>query len=568
MLIRENKIYTPDNSFLMLYHAKIQQGEVLVGQELKMMLDRLIEDMTSGEYIYDTADALLRMDFMEHCVKLTKSPFYGKPMILMDWQKAFIEASYSFKMIDTGFDRFTRILLEIARKNTKSETSSALGLSEFIGGNEGSDIVCSSNDDAQASIVYDAIDMMRKLIDPDDLDTKRNQRFMLNKVNNSKIFKLSDTTRNKEGRNIDFAIIDEVHEMKENIIVKSIEQSQSLKENPKLIMITTEGFVVDGFLDQELTRARKIIYGESDSIADKRYLPWLYTQDSEQEVWQDRNSWVKSNPTLGIVKKWSYLDEQVDIARRSKADRIFVLSKDFNIKQSGSEDWLNLEDYNYSAVFDLEDFRGCVALGAVDLSETTDLTCAKIMMMRPEDNTKYIHTMYFIPESKLQDSSDWGAGARYKEWAEKGYITIGEGADIELSAVADWFYRLYNEYDIKLWKCGFDQRFAKDFLNRMSDYGWTKENEDMIMILQNAQTLSNAIKLSEAELKAQRCNYNENPVDKWCFKNSGLKVDDRGLCLIVKQEATKRIDGAVTMAILYEMYRRYRTEYKQIIDNV
>lgn len=530
-----------------------------------MELENLCEDFHNEEYYYDTADALLRMDFMENCVRLTKSPFYNKPMVLMLWQKAFIETIYSFKMAETGFDRFKKILLLIARKNTKSETCSALGLSEFICGNEGSDIVCSSNDDNQASITYDAIDTMRRLIDPDDLDSKRNQRFILNKINNSKIFKLSDKTRNKEGRNIDFAIVDETHEMKENIIGKSIEQSQSLKDNPKFINITTEGFIVDGYLDEELRKARAVINREDDGIAAKRFLPWLYTQDSEQEIWQNRKSWVKSNPTLGIVKKWDYLDEQIDIAKTSKADRIFVLSKDFNIKQNSSESWLNFEDYNYEAVYNLEDFRGAVCLGAVDLSETTDLTCAKILMMKQNDNKKYIYTMYFIPESKLEDSDDWNAGARYSDWAGEGLVTITEGNDIDLAVVADWFYKLYNEYDIKLWKCGYDQRFAKDFLNRMSDYGWTKENDDMIMILQNANTLSNAMKLCEADFQHQLINYNENKVDRWCLKNAGIKVDDYGKCLCVKNEMAKRIDGAVTFIILYEMFRRYRTEFKQII---
>ena len=565
MLIQEKTIWTPDNSFLLEYHARIECGEMLVGQELWQELQNLKEDFQNDSFYYDTKDALLRIDFMERCVRLTKSPYYNKPMILMLWQKAFIEAVYSFKMSETTFDRFKKVLLLIARKNTKSETCSALGLSELIVGNDGADIVCSSNDDNQASITYDAIDTMRRLIDPDDLDTKRNQRFILNKTNGSKIFKLSERTRNKEGRNIDFAILDEIHEMQENIIAKSIEQSQSLKDNPKLILITTEGFVVDGYLDDELKKARAIINGEDDSQSGMRFLPWLYTQDSENEIWQNPKTWVKSNPTLGIVKKWDYLQEQVEIARKSKADRIFVLSKDFNIKQNSVEMWLNLEDYTYKAVYDLEDFRGCVCLGAVDLSETTDLTCAKILMMKPDDNTKYIHTMYFIPERKLEDSDDWYAGARYKEWAKEGLLTITEGNDLDLSVVADWFYRLYKEYDIKLWKCGYDQRFSKDWITRMDSYGWTKENEDLILILQNAQTLSNALKLCEADLKKQIINYNENKIDRWCFKNAGIKVDDRSQCLCVKTEKAKRIDGAVTLIILYETYRRYRTEYKQII---
>lgn len=571
MLVQNKKIWTPDNSFLLEYRAKAETGEIVIGQELWQELDNLAEDFHNDRYFYNTDAARLRMDFMENCIRLTKSPFYNKPMVLMLWQKAWIETFYSFKMIETGFDRFKKTILLIARKNTKSETSSALANSEFIVGNKGADICCSSNDDAQCSLVYDAVDMMRRLYDPNDMDTKRNQSFILNKVTNTKVFKMSDRTKNKEGRNIDFAIVDETHEMKENIIGKSIEQSQSLKDNPKFINITTEGFVVDGYLDDELKKARRVINKEDDGLAAERLLPWLYTQDSEQEVWMGNRKnrlWEKSNPTLGIVKKWEYLEEQVDIAKASKADRIFVLSKDFNIKQNGAESWLNLEDYDYQAVYDLEEFRNAKCLGAVDLSETTDLTCAKILLMKPDDPVKYIHTHYFIPESKLEDSDDWNAGARYKDWAKDGLLTITEGNDIDLAVVADWFYKLYLDYNIRLWKCGYDQRFAKDWITRMDFYGWQRtgdEDSDLIMILQNAQTLTNAIKLCEADLKHQLVNYNENVMDKWCFKNAGIKVDDYGRCLLIKQEMPKRIDGAVCLVILYEMYRRYRTEFKQLI---
>ena len=571
MLINEKKIYTPDNSALLEYKARIETGEILVGRELWQELTRLADDMSNERYFYDTADALKRMHFMEHCVRLTKSPFYNKPMILMLWQKAFIETIYSFKMTEgsaeKGFsiDRFKKILLLIARKNTKSETCSGLAETELFIGNAGADIVCSSNDDNQASIVYDAIDTMRQLIDPRDLDTKRTQRFILNKISNSKIFKLSDRTRNKEGRNIDFAIIDETHEMTTNVIAKSIEQSQSLKDNPKFINITTEGFVVDGYLDDELKKARKIISGEDTGIAAERFLPWLYTQDSEAEIWQDPQTWAKSNPTLGAIKKWSYLEEQIDLAKNSKSDRIFVLSKDFNIKQNAAESWLNIEDYSYKAVYDLEDFRGCVCLGAVDLAETTDLTNAKILLMRKGDKTKYIYSHYFIPEGKLENADDAAAGAKYKEWAKAGLLTITDGNEVDLSIVADWFYSLFKDYKIKLFKCGYDQKFATDWISRMGEYGWTRESKDLIMILQNADTLSTAINLCEADFKHQLINYNENEVDAWCLKNALIELDRKGKALLVKKERIRRIDGAVTLVILYETFRRCRTEFVQML---
>lgn len=559
------KMIIKTNGFLEEYFEKAKKGEIIIGNELMMELEHLIEDMNGNEYDYDTTSADLRIDFIENCVKLTKSPFYGQPMKLLLFQKAFISAVYSFKMKD-GNDRFKKIILLIARKNGKSELCSALALASFILGNEGSDIVCSSNDDTQASIMYDAIDLMRQMIDPNDLDTKKNIRFILNKTTNTKIFKMSERTKNKEGRNIDDAFQDEAHELKTNTIPKSIEQSQSLKENPKFFILTTEGFVIDGYLDDELKAARKIINGEDDSISASRVLAWLYTQDSELEVFQNPRSWAKSNPTLGIVKRLDYLEEQVELAKKSKADRIFVLSKDFNLKQNGVESWLNLEDFTYPAKYDLEDLRGGFCLGHVDLAETTDLCCAKALVMKPNDPTKYIISQYFIPQSKLDpENDDHNAGAKYKEWAEQGHITICEGNDIDLTIVADWFFKLQKEHGVALFKCGYDQRFAKDWLRRMEEYNWSKQYGDIEMILQDAKTLNNAIRLVETDLKAQLINYNENPVDRWCFKNSCLKLNDYRQAIVIKTESTKKIDGSVTLVSLYEVYRRYRSDYKRLI---
>ncbi|MBP5411529.1 MAG: terminase large subunit [Lachnospiraceae bacterium] len=563
--------WTADNSALLRYKGEIEYGKIIAGQWLWKELRNLEDDLLHNDaYIYDTEDALLRMDFMQNCIRLTKSPFYNQPMILLPWQKAFIEALYSFKLAREWYegkhiDRFTRALLEIARKNAKSEMCSGLTNAEFVVGPEGADLVCSSNDDNQASIVYDAIDTMRSLYDPRDIDTKRNQRFILNRSTNTKIFKLSDRTRNKEGRNIDFAIVDEAHEMKTPDIVKSIEQSQSVKDNPKLIIITTEGFVQDGFLDNELARAQKIIDREDDTESGERMLPWLYRQDSETEVFTNPRSWLKSNPSLGVIKREDYLRAQVELARQSKADRIFVLTKDFNVKQNGSQTWLALEDYNYIATFDPEELRGSFCIGHVDLAETTDLTCAKAMILAPDGRKKYILTQYWIPESKLEpDKDDHADGAKYKEWAEAGYINICDGNETDLAQVAEWFYHLQVDLGIKLYKCGYDQRFAKEWLAAMDGYGWSKQYGDLEMIVQNAEVLSNAINLTEAELKSRNVIYNENPVDRWCFSNACLKLNDRRQGLIVKAANGKKIDGAVTLASLFEVYRRYKSELRKL----
>lgn len=857
------------NGHLERYYEDCKNGIHVVGYELMTELENLMEDLQGDEYDYDTEDADVRISFIENCIRLTKSPFYGKPMKLLPFQKAFISALYGFKMKD-GVDRFQRALFLIARKNGKSELCSALLLTEMCIGGSGLDIVCSSNDDNQADILYQATDTMRLMIDPKSIDTWRNQKCIRCLVNDNRIFKLSDKTRNKEGRNIDIAVIDECfspdtqlltedgfrkisdiygtdakvaqwedgeitftrplkwikkkfngelysspvkctpshefeviypngtcgvkerrnlntavklprkgifhgrhltqteriaiaiqadgsyeyeitrksksgfpigyfvynirfkkehkisrwieliegypycrefnagnglrgwmvalpyrdakllksifkyndadpveiieeashwdssirdtrvtygtiiednadfiytmatlagyspsikcykdgrgysdyyqvdiskswrtdfyhgktiayknsmipydgdvyclvvpthkviakaddgkpivvrqcHEMKDNVIVKSIEQSQSLKISPKLILISTEGFVNLGFLDNELIRARGILNREIVDLASTRYLVWLYTQDSESEIWQgdrDNRLWEKSNPTLGTVKQYSYLEQQVDIAKTSKADRSFVLSKDFNIKQSNSEAWLMLEDYDYEAVFDLEDFRGSLCVAGVDIAETTDLSCAKVLLMKPNDSKKYIHTMYFIPEGKLDRSDDKGAGAKYEQWARDGILKICAGNYIDTTVIADWFFELYEKYGLRAYKVGYDVRFSTDWLKRMDMYGFDTE-----MIVQRPDVMNQPMKMVEADLKS-RLIVGNNDIDKWCFGNTAIKIDGQGNGLAVKidGQVSRKIDGAVTTIIVYEVFRRYYNEFMSNLE--
>ena len=548
-------------TYLEEYRNEIKKGNIIAGQELITALDLFVSQMSDSRFIYDTADAYKRIAFMERFCKLTKSPYYGKPMKLMLWQKAFIETLYSFKWAETGNDRFKRAILLVARKNTKSETCNGLGFTELMMGQKGSDIVCSSNDDTQANILYDGINTMREQFDPKNKRTSKNVSFIRNKLTNTRVFKLSDTTRNKEGRNIDWAVIDEVHEMKDKTIINSIDQSMSIKINPKRIIITTEGFVSEGALDEELSYARKVLAGEYEDFT---LMPWLYTQDSEAEIWQDERSWQKSNPTVGIVKTYDYLRERLNVAKISKAERVFTLCKDFNIKQATNESWLLPDDYDYSTEpIDFDMFRGCLALASVDLSETTDLTCCHVMVMLPNDKTKYILSHYWIPENKLATSSDEQAGAKYREWAKNGFLTICDGNDNDLTMVADWIMMLKKTHDIRLLKCGYDQRFAKDFLNRMEEYGI-----DCEMINQNTSVMSNPMRLVEADLKSQLVNYGENPITRWCLGNACVQVDNLGrpMCVKIANQPNKRIDGAVNLIILYATYWRFKGEYMRYVE--
>ena len=552
----------PYSNYLTEYWGMIQNGEVTVGYWIKKEIKNLIDDLNDPRYIYDTTEAHKRIKFQETLCLQSKAPYYMKPLKLLPWQKAWWEAVYSFKMADTGLRRFTEGLLEVARKNGKSTMFAADGNTDLFIGDGGTSICCCSNDDRQAKLIWEEIGGMRARLDPKKTITGQNLSEIKNRHKNITVFRLSSKTQNKDGFNMTKVYLDESHDIAEengqSEIAEAAWRGMSSQEEPLFLNCTTNGFNRDCYLDKKIAYAKKVIDGEIDDI---HFLAFLYEQDSEQEVWQDENSWYKSNPSMQYgVKKIGKLRRDVELAKTDKATRIHLLTKDFNIPMNNAEAWLMLEDYDYpTPVYDLEEFRGAFCLGFVDLSATTDLSNAKILLMKPGDKRKYIYSHYWIPESKLADSDDKEAGAEYSEWARNNFVTIHEGNEIDLSGVADWFYWLYKEYKIKPYMTGYDQRFSKTFTDRMDTYNFETE-----MILQG-KVLSNAMKLTEADLKSKNINYNQNPVDKWCLGNCSIQVDGLGNIMPVKIQANKRIDGAVTFIGLYEVYRRYKQEFQQLV---
>lgn len=545
-------------TYLEEYWEMIKKREVVVGYWIKKQVQNLIEDMDDSRYIYDTTEAHKRIKFQETLCLQSKAPYYMKPISLMPWQKAWWEAVYSFKMADTGLRRFTEGLLEVARKNGKSTMFAADGNTDLFAGEGGTSICCASNDDRQAKLIWLELAGMRQRLDPKKVMTSQNLTEILNKKKNIVVFRLSSKTQNKDGFNITKTYLDESHDIAEenaqSEIAEACWRGMSSQDEPLFLNCTTNGFNRDCYLDHKIDYAKKVIRGEIDDI---HFIAFLYEQDSEEEIWQNEESWEKSNPSIRYgVKKIPKLRRDIETAKYDKATRIHMLTKDFNIPQSNAQSWLMLEDYDYhTSVYDLEEFRGALILGAVDLSATTDLSNAKILLMKPNDKTKYIYSHYWIPESKLTNSDDSEAGAEYMEWAKKGFLTIHDGSEIDISKIADWFFQLYKDYGLRPYRIGYDQRFAKTFIDRCNEYTFETE------MIQQGKFLSSAMKLTEAELKSRVVNYQENAVDKWCLKNCACKVDDFGNMQPVKINSNMRIDGAVTLIMLFETLRRYRSDF-------
>ncbi len=563
--------HMPAQSWLIEYIGKCKTGEILIGHELMAMLDILLGDLDNPDYRFELNEAHKRIRFIENECRHSISPFAGKPFILEIWQKAQIEAVYGFFMQIDGMwlRRFIDVLEVIARKNGKSSKAAALGNGEFFCGNAGTNVLCASNDYEQTAIVFDEINNMReesprlekvsrKTISAIFMGGRqqKKKRGKFSRQNKAKIKKLSAKTGAKEGKNVDFAIVDEVHEMKDGSLIMPIKQSMSTKDEPLLWEITTEGFTEDGYLDGRLKEARQVLKGE---LYRPRWLIWLYTQDSETEIWQDRRSWVKSNPNLGISKKWSYLDGLIEEAKTNSATRAFMLAKDFNIKQSNAVAWLQEAEIINTAMFDIKDFTGAFYIAGNDFMETTDLCASKLLLMKPGEKTVYFHSHYWIPEAKLSLSPD---DVDYQQWARDGYLTIVEGNSVDSSVVADWQFELMVEYDLKPYKSAYDNRFAKDYINRFEEiFG----KDILVNVPQDTKCLNNPMRKLEADLRGKLVNYNNCHGDLVCFRNTGIKQDTIGRIQPCKLKTTGRIDGTAAALCCYAALEWHKAEFMTII---
>lgn len=564
------------HAWLPEYIDKCQKKEILVGEELLAEFEILIDNFNNPNYGYDTSESDIRIKFIENECKFYEAPFAGKPFLLTLRQKAFIECLYSFKVFDEEVGRKVRLyqecLLLTARKCGKTPLISAICLAEWFCGEKGTKILLSSNNYEQAALMFDAINAMREESPKVSKVTRKNIKGIyfgnpqkpkykgkFSYQNKGSITKISAKTGAKDGKNIKVGAVDEVHELQDNSSIMPIRQALSTQDEPIYLEISTEGFTENGYLDARIDEARKVLKGE---IYNPRWMVWLYTQDSEEEIWQDEKTWTKSNPDLGTIKKWSFLRQKLEEAKHDTQTRSHVLAKDFNIKQAKNNAWLQESDIVNTDTFSLEDFRERYCIYGNDFAETTDLCSTKGLIINPDEPDKvYMFSHYWIPRTKLADSPD---DIDYTQWERDGYLTIVDGSIVESSMVAEWQYEIYKAYGIKPYKSGYDDRFAKDYLRRFEEL-FSGGKTTLVNVPQDFKCLSNPMRQLESDLKTKRVNYNNCFADYWCFKNTGYILDKIGRIMPCKLETKKRIDGTAAALCCYAVLGWHKSEYMQVL---
>ena len=539
-------------NYIKEYIEQIDSGKIVAGEKVKKIYKKLLKESNdeSLPFYFDENKGNRPIEFIETFCKQAEGEI-GKPIKLELFQKAYIQALFGFVYRDTKLRRFNETLFLVGRKNGKTTLLSAIALYMMIADNEGSaECYSVATKKDQASKAFKSACAMRAQ-SPEIralIFKRRTDMYMPSTF--SSFEPLSSDSDTLDGLNSHLVIIDELHAIKDRNLYEVMKQSTSSRRQPLVVMITTAGTIRECIFDDIYDYANNVLNG---TIKNDSFLPVLYELDKTEE-WKNIKCWQKANPGLGTIKQYKYLNEQVQRANDDSSSKRGILCKDFNIRTTSEEKWLDFDTVNNEETYKLEELSGSYAIGGADLSSATDLTCATLLVIK---NQKiYIIQHYFIPEDKLEEKES-DDKVPYEKWKERGLLTTCTGAKVDYSDVTKWFLRMHKEMDISALWVGYDPWGSTYWINEMKDEGFEMEE-----VVQGAKTMSNPMKQLEADLKEKKVNYNNNPITKWCLLNTSIKIDDNDNIRPVKgKKSRQRIDGAVSLIDAYVVLYRKMQDY-------
>lgn len=531
-------------NYVIEYFEAIKAGECIVSKRVYKQYEKLVNEINNpGKYIFDEAKALKPIEFIEQFCKHSKGEWAKKPVILELFQKAYISALFGFIDKDTGLRRYKESMFYVARKNGKSTMLSGIAAYMLVAdGEPGAEIYSCATKKDQAKLVFD--ETLNMILQSPYLSKhiKKRKTDLYFPLTMSKFQPLGKNSDTLDGLNAHCVIIDELHGVKDRNLYEVMKQSQSARRQPLLLMITTAGTVRECIFDDMYDYACNVVDG---NFEDDTFLPILYELDKKEE-WTIPQMWGKANPALGTIKKLDDLERKVEKAKNSPKDLTGVLTKDFNIRDTISSAWLTFDDINNVETFNIEDFKNCYAIGGADLSITTDLTCATLLLIDKETQKRYIHQMYWLPSDNFEERVKIEK-IPYDIWLKRGLLRLCNGNSINYSDVTAWFVEMLNTHGITPLWIYYDSYSAKYWVEEMKAYGFKMER-----CIQGARTLSLPMQQLGADLKAKKINYNNNPILKWCLTNTGIQEDRNGNIVPIKNQAAKqRIDGLASMLDSY-----------------
>lgn len=521
----------------------------------------MLEDKES-KYYYDEEKANLAIKFIETFCRHTKGKLANTPLKLMLWQKALLAATFGIVHKDTKLRKYERVFLAIPRKNGKTTLAGAVALYLLVADKEaGPEIYVVATKREQAKGTFD---ISREMVRKDKSLLKRvqpNKHELISDFNSGIYKPLAKESNTLDGLNAHGAILDEIHAWQDQNLFDVVVDSTTSRTQPLIFMTTTAGTVRDSVYDNLYENAEQTIKGYTEgTYIDEKTLYMIYELNDRND-WQNPEHWLEANPNIeSIPEIKETLVYKTDKAKHNKKDLKNILTKHFNIPETDSASWLTAETIKNTETFDINDFNGSYAIGGVDLSQTTDLTCATILIRNedPDDDKYFVEQMYFLPGDTIKERAKVDK-VPYDIWQQRGLLR-GSGTNIiDYKDVVDWFVEMREKHNLYYFSIGYDRYNAGYFINDMESRLGKGILED---IPQGARTFSTPMKQLEKELEAKRIVYNENPILTWCLMNSSVKIDSNDNYMLQKGKNEKRrIDGTASLLDAYIAYLNNQVGY-------
>ncbi|MBQ0112672.1 MAG: terminase large subunit [Bacteroidales bacterium] len=543
------------------YLRQIEKGKIEACEEIRCVYKRLVEEMDckdkSFPFYFSERHGNHAIEFIESFCKHYQGEKAGELVKLELFQKAFIQTLFGFLEKKTNLRRFREYFFEVPRKHGKSFLSASIAVYMLVAdGEEGAEIYSAATKLDQAKIIYNA---SKNIVDQSaELRTlvKSTREGLSFKMTRSIMKPLPNESKSLDGLNIHFAALDEIHEQRDRNMYDVLRQGMKARKQPLIGCITTSGFYREGLYDNLHDYSCDVAKGIKK---DDRLLPIIYKLD-ELEEWMDPTKWIKANPGLGTIKSAVQLADDVARAKQDSSYLPTLLVKDFDMKQNETSAWLPLETIINETVVDIEYLKHSYAIGGCDLSSVYDLTCATLLIKKPNDENIYVLQHYWLPEKRIADIEKSAAPeAPYKLWAEQGWMTINEGAQVNYNLVTKWFVDMVNDYDIRpLWVC-YDRALAGFWQESMKETGF-----DMVKIAQGPYTWTYPMKMMASSFEEKKVIYQNNPILRWCLANTAKKALNKdGIESIqpVKIQQKRRIDGMVSLLNAWVGLTKFEEEY-------
>ena len=548
-----------NKNYIYEYRDAIKAGRVTVGRYIELIFDILIRGIEEKKWFYNDKKAQKAIKFIENFCHHSEGR--SDLLKLELWQKAIVSVIFGIVDVD-DFRQFREVFIIVARKNGKTLFAAAIiAYMAYLDGEYGAKIYCLAPKLEQADLVYDAfyqiVQADEELSDP-DFTKKRRSDIYIQQLNTS-IKRLAFNSKKSDGFNPHLTVCDEMEAWPGEQGLKQYEVMKSAlgaRKQPLILSIATAGYVNDGIYDELMKRSTAFLKGGDEM----RLLPFLYIIDDVQK-WDDIEELKKSNPNLGVSVSEDFYTEEIKVARNSLSKKAEFLTKYCNIKQNSSVAWLDYQDVSdiSGEKYSLEDFKGCYCVGGIDLSQTTDLTAASIVIEKSKK--LYVFTQFFMPRERFDKACEED-NTPYNIYNKQGFLTLSGDHYVDYKDVFNWFVMLIKKYKIRPLKVGYDRFSAQYLMQDMVQAGFHMDD-----VFQGAN-LSPLLKEFEGIIKDKKINIGENNLLKSHLLNVAVQINSGdGRMKPVKIEPRMRIDGFVSVIDAMTVRSKYFSEIGKQLEN-